>query len=191
VGAGASRWADLPSWQDLAKLIRKSFAQNIPDFPNDLAQSLIASKAYPDLFQLCRDLDAKLFNSILLRQFNAPAITPLYTEFIGRLREIAPARIVTTNVDLCLEQQMGPIDVIERADVERSTSSILANSPFIAKLHGSISSIGSTVFTSGDYQQLVGSRSYIAAIKGVFQLRVRPFSGVRLAGRVCIEVDRR
>ena len=78
VGAGASRWADLPSWHDLAKQMRKIFARNIPDFPNDLAESRIASKAYPELFQLCKDIDIKLFNSTLLRQISAPAINPIY-----------------------------------------------------------------------------------------------------------------
>ena len=180
VGAGASRWADLPSWHDLAKQMRKTFARNTPDFPNDLAESHITSKAYPELFQLCKDLDIKLFNSTLLRQLSAPAINPIYKQFIDRLRKITPARIVTTNVDLCLEQQLGPIDVIERADVERCCGCILADTPFVAKLHGSISSIGSTVFTSSDYQELVGSTSYIAAIKGVFSSAVVLFLGYGL-----------
>ncbi len=188
VGAGASRWAELPSWHNLAKLMRKSFAQSIPDFPNDLAESSIAAKAYPDLFQLCRDIDTELFNSILLRQFNAPAITPLYTEFFHRLRCITPTRIVTTNVDLCLEQQAGAIDVIERADVERCTSCILANSPFIAKLHGSISSIGSTIFTSSDYQQLTASKSYIAAIKGIFNSASVLFLGYGLQDKYVLKL---
>jgi len=160
VGAGASRWAGLPSWHDLAKRMRKTFARNITDFPDDLAESRIASEAYPELFQLCRDLDIKSFNSTLLRELNAPAISPLYLQFIDRLRKIAPGRIVTTNVDLCLEQQLGPIDVIERADVERCRGCILADTPFLAKLHGSISSVGSTIFTSSDYQQLVGKGDY-------------------------------
>jgi hypothetical protein len=157
-------------------------------FPKDLAQSCIGSKAYPELFQLCRDLDTKLFNSILLRQFTAPAITPLYAEFVGRLTKITPARIVTTNVDLCLEQQVGPIDVIERADMERCTSCILENSPFVAKLHGSISSISSTVFTSGDYQRLISSRNYIAAIKGIFNSASVLFLGYGLQDKYVLKL---
>jgi hypothetical protein len=115
--------------------MRKRFAQSVPDFPNDFAQSRIASNAYPELFQLCRDLDAQLFNSVLLRQLNAPAITPLYTQLIDRLRSITPVRIVTTNVDLCLEQQLGPIDVIEKVDLERCINCVQANVAFVAKLH--------------------------------------------------------
>jgi hypothetical protein len=180
VGAGASRWADLPSWHDLAKQMRKAFARNVPDFPNGLAESQIASNAYPELFQMCKDVDAELYNSTLLRRLSAPVISPIYMQFVDRLRKITPARIVTTNVDLCLEQQLGPIDVIERADVERCCGCILADAPFIAKLHGSISSIGSTVFTSSDYQELVGSTSYIAAIKGVFNSGVVIFLGYGL-----------
>jgi hypothetical protein len=61
VGAGASRWAGLPSWHHSAKQMRKTFSKSVPDFPNDLAESHIASKTYPDVFQLCRDLDSALF----------------------------------------------------------------------------------------------------------------------------------
>ena len=180
VGAGASRWAGLPSWHELAKQVRKTFARSVPDFPNDLAESRIASKAYPELFQLCKDLDVTLFNSTLLRHLSVPAIDPVYRQFIDRLRKVTPARIVTTNADLCLEQLLGPVDVLERADVERCCRCILADTPFVAKLHGSISSIGSTVFTSSDYQELVGSTSYVAAIKGVFSSAVVLFLGYGL-----------
>jgi hypothetical protein len=118
--------------------MRQTFARNVPDFPNDHAESLVDSKAYPELFQLCKDLDTKLFNSTLLSQFGEPAINPIYIQFIDRPRKITPARIVTTNVDLCLEQQLGPIDVIGRTDVERCCGRILADTPFVAKSHGSI-----------------------------------------------------
>ncbi len=61
--------------------------------------------------------------------------------------------------------------------MERCCACILADTPFVAKLHGSISSIGSAVFTSSDYRELVGSTSYIAAIKGVFSSAVVLFLG--------------
>jgi hypothetical protein len=180
IGAGASRWAGLPSWHDSAARMRRAFAKRVPDFPVDLATSQISSDAYPDFFQLCRDVDRKLFNAILHEQLGSPVVGTLYTKFIERLRNIAPIQIVTTNIDLCLEQQLGPIDVIEKADLERCDRSIVAGSPFIAKLHGSISSIESTVFTTEDYQQLIQARNYIPAIRSVFNTSSVIFLGYGL-----------
>jgi hypothetical protein len=77
VGAGASRWAGLPSWHHSANQMRKTFSKSVPDFPNDLAGSHIATKTYPDVFQLCRDLDSALFYTILLEQFSVPVINSL------------------------------------------------------------------------------------------------------------------
>jgi SIR2-like domain len=168
VGAGASRWANLPSWHDSARRMRRVFAKSLANFPDDLAESYIASRAYPDLFQLCKDTDSALFNSVLIQQFSAPAPGQIYEQFIEGLKKIAPVQVVTTNVDLCLEQSLGTTDVIERTDLERCTASILSGTPFVAKLHGSISSIASTVFTKSDYQQVMGCKEYIAAIRSIF-----------------------
>lgn len=168
IGAGASRWAGLPSWHESAKKMRKAFVRSLPDFPGDLAASYIDSKAYPDLFQLCKDADSALFNRTLLDQLGSPAPEATYEQFIGRLKTIAPLQIVTTNVNLCLEQRLGMINVIERADVERLGGLIIREASFVAKLHGSISSIASTIFTKNDYQQLAESKQYVAALRSLF-----------------------
>jgi len=109
-----------------------------------------------------------------------PVINCLYEQFIKSLRGIIPVQVVTTNVDLCLEQQLGPIDVIERTDLERCFPCVLAGSPFVAKLHGSISSVKSTVFTSDDYQQLAQNDQYMAAVKSIFDLASVIFLGYGL-----------
>lgn len=160
--------------------MRKVFAKYIPNFPGDLAESHIASKAYPDLFQLCKDADAAVFNRTLIDQLGAPTPGQIYRQLIDGIKKVAPAQIVTTNVDLCLEQQLGPIDVIERSDIERCSDSILAGKPFIAKLHGSISSVASTVFTKSDYQRIVCSKEYVAAVKLLFSVASVVFLGYGL-----------
>jgi hypothetical protein len=180
VGAGAGRWAGLPSWHESARRMRKAFARSVPDFPDDLAASHIDSKAYPDLFQLCKDADSALFNKILLEQLSSPIPGPIYAQFIERLKRIAPVQVVTTNVDLCLEQHLGMMDVIERTDIERCGDAALNGSPFVAKLHGSISSISSTVFTRDDYQQLLHCKQYIAAVRSLFSMASIVFLGYGL-----------
>ncbi len=168
IGAGASRWAGLPSWHDSARKMRKVFAKSVPNFPDDRAESYINSRSYPDLFQLCAEADRAFYHKVLLDQFNAPTLEPTYGQLIEGLKKISPLQILTTNIDLCLEQNLGPIDVIERTDLERCGNSIASGSPFVAKMHGSVSSIASTVFTSSDYEQITKSESYLAALQQIF-----------------------
>lgn len=179
IGAGASRWAGLPSWHDSARRMRRVFAKSTPYFPDDRAESYINSKAYPDFFQLCAEIDQALFHNVLLDQFNAPILGPIYEQLIEGLKKISPLQIVTTNIDLCLEQNLGPIDVIERTDLERCGDSITNGSPFVAKMHGSLSSIASIVFTTSDYQEIAKSES-LAALKQVFSVASVIFLGYGL-----------
>jgi len=180
VGAGASRWAGLPSWHDSARRMRNTFSKKHPDFPRDLADRWLGIHDYPGVFQLCRDADEALFNQTLIQQLSCPSPGPIYIQLIDRLRKFTPLQIVTTNVDLCLEQGMGTVDVIERSDLERCGDAIVSRTPFVAKLHGSISSIHSTVFTRSDYQQIKESKSYIVAMKEIFSLASVLFLGYGL-----------
>ena len=188
VGAGASRWADLPSWHESARKMRNAFVKRAPLFQRDVADSYLTLKFYPKLFQLCRDADCALFNKVLLEQFNSPNLGFLYEQFVKKLKSIAPIQIVTTNVDLCLEQALGMIDVIERSDLERCSDSILSEVSFVAKLHGSISSIRSTVFTTTDYEQIVQSKAYLAAIRSIFSMASVIFLGHGLQDEYVLEM---
>lgn len=177
VGAGASRWAGLSGWRDSARSMRSTFSKKFPGFPRDLADQRLEAHDYPGVFQFCKDCDEALFNQTLVAQLNNPSPGPIYAQLIDGLRKITPLQIVTTNVDLCLEQGIGTVDVIERSDLERCSDAIVSRTPFVAKLHGSISAIQSTVFTSADYRQIVGNRSYIGTVKSIFSLASVLFLG--------------
>lgn len=177
VGAGASRWARLPSWHDSARLMRNIFSKVVAGFPRDLADERLGAHDYPGVFQLCKDSNEALFNQTLVAQLNHPNPGPIYAQLIDGLRKITPLQVVTTNVDLCLEQGVGTIDVIERSDLERCAEAIVSRTPFVAKLHGSISAIQSTVFASSDYGQIKGSVSYIGAVRSIFSLASVLFLG--------------
>ena len=182
--SGASHWLVFPHGPNRQQM-RKAFAKSIPNFPDDLAKSHIQSKAYPDLFQLCKEADCSLYNEILLKQFSSPTIGQIYEQFSEGLKKIAPLQIVTTNVDLCLEQHLGTINVIERTDLERCGNSLTSRIPFIAKLHGSVSSITSTVFTKSDYDQIVSSKEYLAAVTSIFSISSVVFLGYGLQANMC------
>jgi NAD-dependent SIR2 family protein deacetylase len=119
VGAGASRWAGLPGWHDSARLMRNIFSKKLPGFPRDLADRWLGAHDYPGVFQLCKDSDEALFNQTLVAQLSRPSPGPIYAQLIDGLRKVTPLQIVTTNVDLCLEQGIGTVDVIERSDLDR------------------------------------------------------------------------
>lgn len=180
VGAGASRWAGLPSWRDSAIQMRRIFAKGVPSFPAELATKHIESESYPELFELCKTKDDCLFNRTLVEQFSSPTVGPVYEQLISGLKRIAPQQIVTTNVDLCMEQSLGTIDVIELSDIERCGESILKGNPFVAKLHGSVSTIQSVVFASSQYRQIIESKSFLAAAKSIFALGSVVFLGYGL-----------
>lgn len=177
VGAGASKWAGLPGWHDSARLMRNIFSKKLPGFPKDLADQRLGVRDYQGVFQLCKDSDETLFNQALVAQLSRPSQGPIYAQLTDGLRKVTPLQIVTTNVDLCLEQMSGTVDVIERSDLERCADAIVGRIPFVAKLHGSISAIQSTVFTSSDYEQIKGSTPYISAVKSIFSLASVLFLG--------------
>jgi NAD-dependent SIR2 family protein deacetylase len=118
VGAGASRWAGFPGWHDSARLMRNIFSKKLLGFPRDLADQLLGAHDYPGVFQLCRDSDKALFNQTLVAQLNRPSPGLIYAQLIDGLRKVTPLQIVTTNVDLCLEQGIGTVDVIECSDLD-------------------------------------------------------------------------
>ncbi|WP_263366474.1 SIR2 family NAD-dependent protein deacylase [Edaphobacter bradus] len=131
-------------------------------------------------FSCAKTPDLTLYNKILHEQFNSPITNEIYKQFIEGLKKIAPLQIVTTNVDLCLEQNLHTRDVIEHTDLERCADSLNSRTPFIAKLHGSVSSIASTVFGKSDYQKIVGSNDYLAVVRTIFSTASVVFLGYGL-----------
>lgn len=160
--------------------MRRIFAKSVSGFPAELASKHIESESYPELFELCRVKDEELFNRTLVEQFSSPAAEPVYDQLIKGLKGIAPPQILTTNVDLCMEQSLGTIDVIDRSDIERCGDSIIKKKPFVAKLHGSVSMIQSVVFATSQYRQIVESKSYVEAVKSIFALGSVVFLGYGL-----------
>ena len=178
VGAGASLWAGYPSWESVAKGIRRVFAFEVAAFDNSGAVAALSSGNYPKVFEICKAADATRYYAFLVDTFaKQPHTTALYQRFVDKIKVMEPHLIVTTNVDLALEQSLSSIDVIERTDCERISLSIAEARNFVAKLHGSISSVFSVVFASSEYEELKINKTFLPSMRALFEFATVIFLG--------------
>jgi SIR2-like domain len=84
------------------------------------------------------------------------------------LSSFKPLHVLTTNVDEALEQHIPSATIVQRSDFERCVPLLHQRKSFTCKLHGSISSIEQTVFTTEDYLTLEKDPSYLPLVKHVF-----------------------
>jgi SIR2-like domain len=188
VGAGASKWLDYPLWKDLALDLRREFFKHVSGFDNDRALKLIGSNRFPAFFQQCLELDRPRYLQFLSNAFLPRPVTPLYQRFTDSLSEIAPLHILTTNIDESLEQRLPTVGIFQRSDISGCLQQLQIGKPFIAKLHGSRSSIESTVFTQEDYERLRIDTAYINALKTVFTVANVVFLGYSIGDQYVIDL---
>ncbi|MGH9776429.1 MAG: SIR2 family NAD-dependent protein deacylase [Candidatus Acidiferrales bacterium] len=112
----------------------------------------------------------------------------MYQHFIKTIRMIEPLRIVTTNVDECLEKNLPGTSTIQRSDLERCTDLIGQQVPFLCKLHGSVSAMQSVVFTKDDYDVLVKDPRYLLVIRQLFTQCCVVFVGYSLGDQYVLEL---
>src|SRR5579862_2863020 len=168
VGAGASRWLEYPSWKELTLRLRGNFYRLVSGFNNSRAIRLINKEDFPEVFQLCKDLDSATYHRLIAGEFEPRPITDTYARFITLVRKISPLFVLTSNVDEMLEGQLGDSAIIQKSDLPRCIDLLQRRVPFIAKLHGSVSSVESMVFTTADYSGLINSTSYVQTLKYIF-----------------------
>lgn len=168
IGAGASRWLDYPSWESLARSLRLDFFRSVSGFQNSRAVNLIQSGKYPEFFQLCKGQDRARYFKYLSNTFDPKSNSHLYVRFTDLLQRLSPLYVVTTNVDEALERTIPGPPVLQNTDLTRMVELLNTNTPFIAKLHGSCSSIESAVFSTDDYTRLFREEGFIAAVRHIF-----------------------
>lgn len=117
------------------------------------------------VFQLCFDADPRLYRSMLAASFSPAPVKPVYKRFLQAVRQIEGASIVTTNVDEMLERSLPEFELVQRSDTSRAIELLSSNIQFIAKTHGSISAIESTVFKTDDYEALTSDVAFIKSLK--------------------------
>jgi hypothetical protein len=191
VGAGASRWCGYRGWEDLARVLHSKFLRTAEIYDKAKATSLIAGKDFPELFRVCKTSNLQLYNSTLVQAFDAPRNTPVYGRFLSIVRELTPIQVITTNVDDALEKGLPGVITVQRSDFERTRDLIQSRTPFVYKAHGTIGSIGTTVFTSDEYSDIVADPYYISVIEHIFSTAIVVFIGYGLGDEYLLQAINR
>jgi hypothetical protein len=160
IGAGASAWCEYPRWPELAEHFHSQYARYEPRYDTSMGLELISHQSFPDLFQLCRDANVGRFYSLLDASFPPRQPTAVYHRFAAALRAISPCYVLTTNIDELLEKQLPAASTVTHRDLQRIERLRSSKQSFVCKLHGSISDLRSTVFTTEDYTSLLASVTF-------------------------------
>lgn len=167
VGAGASSWCGYPLWPELADKFHSDFLRYETEYDGSRGLALLEAESFPELFQACRDINVHRYNGLLSSSFAPQELTPVYRRFIKAVGQIAPTCVLTTNVDELLEKNLPAAATVGRRDIERADHLLKKGDFFVCKLHGSVSDLQSTVFTTEDYDNLLGEPNYIAFLERI------------------------
>jgi hypothetical protein len=181
-------WCGFPSWQQTAEYFGKRYRQLEPQYDKSEGQRLLQENKFPEVFELCRVTNQRRYNQELASRFTSRAPTPVYSRFIGILRGITPVQIVTTNIDENLERNLPSVPTVQKSDLERCLDLVSSSSSFVAKLHGSVSSVESVVFSSRDYQELLKDTDYLRTLESLFAQATVVFIGYSLRDKYVLDL---
>jgi len=187
MGAGASTWAGYPLWLDVASTMHSSFAREERTYDRSLTEQLIKNDQYPALFEQMRLANASKYFTMLADRFAPRVYTPIYERLIRVVSSYSPLHIVTTNVDEALEHSL-QIQTVQRSDIERLPSLIASRKSFICKLHGTVSSVESMVFSTRDYDQIRSDSRYLGVMRQLFADATILFLGYSLRDEYVLKV---
>jgi hypothetical protein len=184
VGAGLSRVAGAPGWEDLLEqLVDDAVAAgiNLGDPPE--AARRLAKGTVPERQVLAERLDRKLgarLHAALAAVLGPLPVTPLHE----RLAAQEWLGVITTNYDTLIEDaylsvKRTPMDVMtwqDRADL----ASIHARQHWILKVHGTLASPDSVVLGQRSYDALEATPSAMDTLQTLFQQRTTLFIGYGL-----------
>lgn len=181
IGAGASAWCNYPLWSELADIFHSGFLKYENSYDKKEALCLLESKCYQDYFEICRTTNKQRYLRTLADCFKPKLLTPVYKRLIDDLNSIRPLHIVTTNIDELLENNLPDIITLQRTDLERCIDLINAKESFICKLHGSVSSIESAIFSKRDYSKLGEDKKIFTLLKHILNETMVVFIGYGLS----------
>jgi NAD-dependent SIR2 family protein deacetylase len=187
-GAGVSKWCGFPTWQETAEHFHTKYRRLEALYDKTEGLRLIQEGKFPELFELFQRTNLRRYNQELAFLFQSRAPTPVYARFLGIIRNIAPIQVVTTNVDETLERNLPAAHVVQKTDLERCLDLLPAGASFVAKLHGSVSSVQSTVFTTTDYQGLIADAKHQRIMEQLFAQAIVVFIGYSLRDKYVLEL---
>ncbi len=190
-GAGASKWAGYPLWEELADEMHGRFAREVGTYTKEAASSLLAEGAYPKVFEEMKTSDSALYFSLLTDAFAYRQPTPVYERMLRALRTIRPTYLLTTNVDESLERHLPGPETVQRSDIERLPRLLGERRAFICKVHGSVSAVETMVFSARDYDAVLDDVRFVDALHSIFAECSVLFLGYGLRDEHVIEALRR
>ncbi|MGO9254755.1 MAG: SIR2 family NAD-dependent protein deacylase [Bryobacteraceae bacterium] len=162
VGAGASSWLGYERWAEAAERFHRAFLRKASArYMAEAGSAALKAEDYPRLFQLCFDASPETYRSMLAQSFAPKPMQPVYRRFVEAVNRLEGVSVVTTNVDEMLENSLPGFQVLQRSDLSRVTDLLGSRNRFLAKLHGSVSSIQTAVFKTDDYKSLEGDSSFV------------------------------
>lgn len=187
-GAGVSMWSGFPSWKETAQQFQRSYRKYESKYDREKGQVLFEGEKFADLFELFRQTNPQRYNQELASLFTLRTPTPVYQRFLGILTDLKPVQIVTTNVDEMLERNLQVSDVVQSTDLERCSDLLWNETSFVAKLHGTISSINSTVFATSDYERLQRDPTFLTTLQKLFSQALVVFVGYSLRDKYVLDL---
>lgn len=188
IGAGASFWCGYPRWKELAEKLHSEFIKYEHVYNKEHAAILLDEEIFPKYFSYCFSISKARYYKELVGNLSPKEMTPVYGRFVSVLSDIEPCSIITTNVDQCLEGHLNGFSLLERSDLERGVQLIQSRQSFIVKLHGSISSVKSMVFTEEDYLSLRNDDRYIEILSQLISSSIVIFLGYEVSDNYVINL---
>jgi len=187
VGAGIGKWCDYPLWGELAQQLHSQFLKEESGYNKEKASQSIDSEDYPAFFGLCKDINLQIYNRFITNAFLSCAPGPIYKGLLDIFAKVQPLHILTTNVDETLEHNLYDINTLQNTDLERCIPMIQEENSFVCKLHGTISTSSSLVFTEDEYKDLLNSQAYLELMKEIFSTCTVIFLGYSLGDQYVID----
>jgi len=187
-GAGVSKWCGFPLWNEVALRFHTTYRKSELNYDRLEGQRLLENESYSELFELLRKSNPKIYRRELAATFRSRVPTPVYGRFLDIVRPLQPLYIITTNIDETLEHNLNILNTVQSPDLERCLNFLGDQTPFVAKLHGSASSIDSAVFTTSDYRRVMDDPTYLGTLQSLLAQATVVFIGYSLRDKYILDL---
>ncbi|MCA8950168.1 MAG: SIR2 family protein [Planctomycetes bacterium] len=165
VGAGASRWNNLPIWKELTTLLEVAF-QHSPGLPYRELRATIEAGDLASAMTMFKAADLSLYTRTITKALTPRHQTRLYARFLRVLDAVAQGTIITTNLDDSLDKGL-PRPFVSRRDIARAISANASGDPIALKLHGTLGDSSSWVLTQEDYRMMLEEPGLLSNIRSL------------------------